>query len=87
MTNFIKVVAKLMATEYLAEMVDPKGKDFEETIKRKSMNGVFPVLQLADERQTCLCEPLSIAKYLSADKYGFYGPNVADKALIDQWID
>ena len=80
--NFVKVVARLMEVEYLSVIVD-KTKDTE--IVQKSLTGKFPILELPDK--TCLSEGLSIARYLSADKYGFYGPDSSQKAQIDQWID
>ena len=46
----------------------------------------FPVLELADG-QTHITEVLSISKFWSQDKCGFYGPDVVQKAKVDQWID
>ena len=34
-----------------------------------------------------MSESLSIAKYWSNNKYGFYGPDESNKTQIDQWID
>ena len=71
-----------MEVEYLSVEVD-KTKDAE--IIQKSLTGKFPMLELPDK--TCICEGLTIARYLSSDKYGFYGPDSTQKAKIDQWID
>lgn len=61
-----------------------KSKDVD--IVSKSIAGSFPILQLEDG-ETCLSESLSIARYLSNGKYGFYGPEILQKAKVDQWID
>ena len=71
-----------MEVEYLSVAVDQQ-KDTH--IMQKSLTGKFPLLELPDK--TCLSEPLTIARFLSADKYGFYGPDASQKALVDQWID
>ena len=57
-----------------------------ENDESKSLTGSFPVLEL-DDGETRLSESLSIARYLSQDKLGFYGPDRAQKAMIDQWLD
>lgn len=44
------------------------------------------MLQLQDGK-TCISESLSIAKFLSNNKYGFYGPDLMERAQIDQWMD
>ena len=77
--NFAKLVANLMAVEYEEVLVD-KEKDTKNF--KKSFNGKFPVLELQDGK-TCLCEPLSIAKFLASDKYEFYGPDPIKKAQVD----
>ena len=81
--NFIKLVAKLMATEYIVVEVN---KEKDENLLRKSFTGRFPVLELEDKK-TCFCEPLAISKYLANDRHGFYGPDPIEKAKIDQWLD
>lgn len=80
--NLINVVARLMEVEYLSVSVN-KEKDTQ--IMNKSLTGKFPMLELPDK--SCICEPLSIVRYLSAGKYGFYGPDASQKAHVDQWID
>ena len=81
--NFIKLVARLMSIEYFTVEVD---KDKDDRLFKKSFTGRFPVLELEDKK-TCFCEPLSIAKYLANDMYGFYGPDQIEKAKVDQWVD
>ena len=70
--NFVKLVLRLMEVEYLSVTVSDK----DTTLLNKSLTGNFPVLELTDEK-TCICEPLSIARYLSNGKLGFYGPDEA----------
>ena len=36
---------------------------------------------------TCICESISIARFMSNNKYNFYGPDSANRALTDMWID
>lgn len=68
-----------MEVEYLSIPVD-ENKD--KAIMDKSLTGKFPMLELQDGK-THICESLSIARYLSQDKYGFYGPDAADKARTE----
>jgi glutathione S-transferase len=81
-----------MEIEYLPVQVDPVGnkKDAEliEQLKAKCPMGRFrfPVLELEDG-QTLISEALSISKFWSYDKCGFYGPSPVDRAKIDQWMD
>ena len=82
---FIRCVAKLMEVEYLTVKLNPSDKKDNETIeslKLKTPRGKFPVLQLADG-STCISESLSIAKFLANNRYGFYGPDEAERAQID----
>ena len=74
-----------MSVEYLTVELDPNNKKDQEIIA-KSFTGKFPMLLLED-KQTYLCESLSIARYFASDKLNFYGPNAASKAQVDQWID
>jgi len=64
-----------MQVDYLSVQATEKDED-------KSFTGSFPVLEL-DDGETRLSESLSIARYLSQDKLGFYGPDKSQKALID----
>ena len=77
--NFVRYVLGLMQVEYLSVQATEKDEDL-------SLTGSFPVLEL-DDGQTRLSESLSIARYLSQDKLGFYGPDKASKAQVDQWLD
>ena len=81
--NFIKLIASMMSVEYKVVKVD---KEKDTKLFNKSFNGKFPILELHDGK-TYLCEPLSIAKYLSNNKHGFYGPGQSEKVLVDQWLD
>ena len=71
-----------MSTEYLVVKVE----DSDTTTQLRSVTGKFPMLQLEDG-ETCISEPLSIARVLSNNKFGFYGPDIAQRAQADQWID
>lgn len=78
-----------MEVEYLQVILDEndkKDKATIESLKSKSLTGKFPMLELSDGK-TYISEPLSIARFLSSDKYGFYGPDAIEKAKTDQWID
>ena len=44
------------------------------------------MLELEDGK-TCISEPLSIARVLSNNKLGFYGPDASTRAQTDEWID
>jgi len=72
-----------MQVEYLSVAVSDKEMS---DIASKSLSGRFPMLELEDG-QTCISEPLSIARVLSNNKLGFYGPSIAERARIDEWID
>jgi len=80
---FVKTVARLMQVEYLSVPVEEKDA---EDLSEKTAAGKFPMLEFEDGF-TCISEPLSIARVFSNNKLGFYGPSVADKARIDEWID
>ena len=76
--NFVKVVARLMEVEYLSV---PLNTEKDTVIMQKSLTGKFPLLELPDK--SCICEPLTIARFLSEGKYGFYGPDSCQKAQVD----
>jgi len=83
--NFVKIVAKLMEVEYLSVSLDANDKKDKATIEsltNKSLTGKFPMLELSDGK-TYISEPLSIARFLASDKYGFYGPDGIEKAKTD----
>ncbi len=78
-----------MEVEYLTVVLDPADKKDNERIaqlRTKTPLGKFPVLEL-DDGKTFVSESLSIAKYWSNNKYGFYGPDESNKTQVDQWID
>ena len=78
-----------MEVEYLQVILDvndKKDKATIESLQNKSLTGRFPMLELSDGK-TYISEPLSIARFLATDKYGFYGPDIIEKAKTDQWID
>jgi len=60
-----------MGVEFLCKKVNPE-KDTH--ILEETNNGKLPILLLEDG-VTFLNEPLSIAKFFSNNKFGFYGPD------------
>ena len=79
---FVKTVARLMQVEYLSVPITDK----DEAIIARSFTGRFPLLEFEDG-VTCISEPISIARVFSNNKLGFYGPDPAQRAQVDQWID
>ena len=78
-----------MEVEYLQVILDEndkKDKATIESLKSKSLTGKFPMLELSDGK-TYISEPITIARFLATDRYGFYGPDAIEKAKTDQWID
>jgi glutathione S-transferase len=64
-----------MEVEYLTVVLDPSvKKDLEQIEKLKSNVPLcrFPVLEIG---QSYISESLSVAKYFSNNKLGFYGPD------------
>ena len=66
-----------MQVEYISI---PVNEDSEHLTK--SFNGKWPVLELEDGT-THISEALSIARHLSENKLGFYGPDASQKARIN----
>jgi len=75
-------IARLMQTDFLTTVVEETDTD---TLS-KGLTGTLPLLQLQDGTTT-ISNPISISRVLSNNKLGFYGPEISDKARIDEWID
>ena len=78
---FVRTVAGLMQIEYLSV---PTKSDNE--VVEQSLTGSLPILQLEDDK-TFISDSLSIARYFSNGKHGFYGPDQIQRAKVEQWID
>ena len=73
---------------------DKKDQELIEKLKTKTPLGRFrfPVLEVSDHDSSrgeplYISEALSITKFWSQDKCGFYGPDHVERAKVDQWID
>lgn len=69
---FVNTVAHLLSVEVLRVPVEEKDS---EDILENSHNGRLPLLLLEDGT-TYISEPLSIARWFSNNKQGFYGPDL-----------
>ena len=69
---FVNTVAQLLSVEVLRV---PVAEIDSEEILENSHNGKLPLLLLEDGT-TYISEPLSIARWFSNNKQGFYGPDL-----------
>jgi hypothetical protein len=69
---------------------DKKDQESIENLKSKTTMGLFkfPLLEISDydsnkHEPVYMSEPLSVCKFLSRDKCGFYGPDIFERAKVD----